>query len=133
MEMPDIPDSIMTITCSQSRDAVRFFNGRFRAAKAPINATQYDMLRKIWIFGGSFTLTDASNSMCMDRSTFGRNVLNLQRGGYVSTSIPVDCRAKVPHLTELGKKIVLKYSDLYRLADKDYCKSVRIDSIKPSL
>lgn len=126
MEMPDIPDSIMTLVGYQYREATRFFRARFRKAKSPVNATQYDFLRLIWQLGGKYCIEDSGEKIGRARSTVSRGAIRLERGGYVVGHLGEDLRRKYISITDAGKAIVIKYAPVYKKADTDYREELRL-------
>lgn len=91
-------------TCLAIRQAARHVSQFYDQHLAPVGLriTQFSILAKLKE-GGPLTINRLAEVMVMDRTTLGRNILPLQRDGFIAIAQgSVDRRSKELHLTELG-------------------------------
>ena len=110
-------DSILTRYNRNSRIITKFFDKKFRDASAPINSTQYDLLRLIWQ-NSCEGLANTAEAMGTDRSTISRRMPPMIKAGYAKY-VDVNGKKKTPVLTNSGEKLVIKYANVYREADRE--------------
>jgi DNA-binding MarR family transcriptional regulator len=85
-----------------SRQITQFYD-QFLAPNG-LRTSQFSILARLRR-RGPLTINVLAEDMVMDRTTLGRNILPLQRDGWISvTPAPSDRRAKEIHLTKEGEK-----------------------------
>src|SRR5712671_5093194 len=93
--------------CFAVRSAARHVSQFYDQFLAPVGlrTTQFSILAKLKRLG-SQSINALAESMVMDRTTLGRNILPLERDGLIRiTQAASDRRAKELHLTKAGEKL----------------------------
>jgi DNA-binding MarR family transcriptional regulator len=99
---PIIPPEFCT--CLAIRQAARHVSQFYDQHLAPsgLRITQFSILAKLKL-EGPLTINGLAETLVMDPTTLGRNVLPLQRDGLIAVARGVsDRRSKELHLTEVG-------------------------------
>jgi DNA-binding MarR family transcriptional regulator len=99
---PIIPPEFCT--CLALRQAARHVSQFYDQHLAPsgLRITQFSILAKLKL-EGPLTINGLAETLVMDPTTLGRNVLPLQRDGLIAVARGVsDRRSKELHLTEVG-------------------------------
>jgi DNA-binding MarR family transcriptional regulator len=92
--------------CFAVRSAARHVSQFYDQLLAPtgLRTTQLSILARLKRLG-PLTINTLAESMVMDRTTLGRNILPLERDGLIRIeAAPSDRRAKELHLTKVGEK-----------------------------
>jgi DNA-binding MarR family transcriptional regulator len=92
--------------CFAVRSAARHVSQFYDQFLAPVGlrTTQFSILAKLKRLGPQ-SINTLAESMVMDRTTLGRNILPLERDGLISIAPAAsDRRAKELHLTKAGEK-----------------------------
>jgi DNA-binding MarR family transcriptional regulator len=92
--------------CFALRSAARHVTQLYDQFLAPsgLRATQFSILAKLRRLG-PMTINEMAKNMVTDRTTLGRNILPLQRDGWIKIEPTVlDRRAKTLHLTKAGEQ-----------------------------
>jgi DNA-binding MarR family transcriptional regulator len=98
------PTSPEFCTCLALRQAARHVSQFYDQHLAPsgLRITQFSILAKLKL-EGPLTINGLAETLVMDPTTLGRNVLPLQRDGLIAVARGVhDRRSKELHLTEVG-------------------------------
>ncbi|HEY3526381.1 MAG TPA: hypothetical protein VGK47_09305 [Nitrososphaeraceae archaeon] len=113
-------DTVLTIWNKNSRLVTRYFDKLFKEEKVPINSTQYDLLRILYIRRGRpVTITELGKEIGMDRTTLSRRLPSLIRYGYSKLTHP-SSKTKAPVITKAGAALVVKYEKFYYQANKEF-------------
>ena len=102
----DIPPSAEDCNCFAVRAAARYLTQCYDQFLAPsgLRTTQFSILARLKR-RGPLTISELAESMVMDRTTLGRNILPLERDGLIRIEATAsDRRAKELHLTKDGEK-----------------------------
>ena len=102
----DIPLSAEDCNCFVVRAAARHVTQCYDQflASSGLRATQFSILARLKR-RGPLTISELAESMVMDRTTLGRNILPLERDGLIRIEATAsDRRAKELHLTKDGEK-----------------------------
>jgi DNA-binding MarR family transcriptional regulator len=92
--------------CFALRSAARHVTQLYDQFLAPsgLRATQFSILAKLRRLG-PMTINEMAKNMVTDRTTLGRNILPLQRDGWIKIEpTALDRRAKTLHLTKAGEQ-----------------------------
>jgi DNA-binding MarR family transcriptional regulator len=92
--------------CFALRSAARHVTLLYDQFLAPsgLRATQFSILAKLRRLG-PMTINEMAKNMVTDRTTLGRNILPLQRDGWIKIEPAAsDRRAKTLHLTKAGEQ-----------------------------
>jgi len=104
----DIPLSAEDCNCFVVRAAARHVTQCYDQflASSGLRTTQFSILARLKR-RGPLTISELAESMVMDRTTLGRNILPLERDGLIRIETTAsDHRAKELHLTKDGEKRV---------------------------
>ena len=104
----DIPLSAEDCNCFVVRAAARHVTQCYDQflASSGLRTTQFSILARLKR-RGPLTISELAESMVMDRTTLGRNILPLERDGLIRIEATAsDRRAKELHLTKDGEKRV---------------------------
>jgi DNA-binding MarR family transcriptional regulator len=104
----DIPLSAEDCNCFAVRAAARHVTQCYDQflASSGLRTTQFSILARLKR-RGPLTISELAESMVMDRTTLGRNILPLERDGLIRIEATAsDRRAKELHLTKDGEKRV---------------------------
>jgi DNA-binding MarR family transcriptional regulator len=102
----DIPLSAEDCNCFVVRAAARHVTQCYDQflASSGLRTTQFSILARLKR-RGPLTISELAESMVMDRTTLGRNILPLERDGLIRIEATAsDRRAKELHLTKDGEK-----------------------------
>jgi DNA-binding MarR family transcriptional regulator len=102
----DIPPSAEDCNCFAVRAAARHVTQSYDQFLAPsgLRTTQFSILSKLKR-RGPLTISELAESMVMDRTTLGRNILPLERDGLIRIEATAsDRRAKELRVTKDGEK-----------------------------
>ena len=102
----DIPLSAEDCNCFVVRAAARHVTQCYDQflASSGLRTTQFSILARLKR-RGPLTISELAESMVMDRTTLGRNILPLERDGLIRIeATESDRRAKELHLTKDGEK-----------------------------
>ena len=102
----DISPSAEECNCFAVRAAARHVTQCYDQflASSGLRTTQFSILAKLKR-RGPLTISELAESMVMDRTTLGRNILPLERDGLITIEATAsDRRAKELHLTKDGEK-----------------------------
>jgi DNA-binding MarR family transcriptional regulator len=102
----DLPPSAEDCNCFAVRAAARHVTQSYDQFLAPsgLRTTQFSILAKLKR-RGPLTISELAESMVMDRTTLGRNILPLERDGLIRIEATAsDRRAKELRLTKDGEK-----------------------------
>jgi DNA-binding MarR family transcriptional regulator len=92
--------------CFALRSAARHVTQFYDQFLAPsgLRATQFSILAKLRRLG-PMTINEMAKNMVTDRTTLGRNILPLQRDGWIKIEPAAsDRRAKTLHMTKAGEQ-----------------------------
>jgi DNA-binding MarR family transcriptional regulator len=109
-------------TCLAVRQAARHISQLYdqRLADVGLRTTQFSILAKLKR-QGVMTINGLAESMVMDRTTLGRNILPLERDGLISIAPGAkDRRSKELRLTEAGADRLRAALDGWKQAQKDF-------------
>lgn len=113
-------DSYLALYTKYARIVTKYFDRKFKAAGSPIEATLYDLLKKIKENQSAkppyVTLSTLAYRLEMDRTTLSRRIPLLEKLGYASLEKDKidDRRQKVAMVTEKGMEFIEKYAELYK-------------------
>ena len=102
----DIPLSAEDCNCFAVRAAARHVSQCYDQflASSGLRTTQFSILARLKR-RGPLTISELAESMVMDRTTLGRNILPLERDGLIRIEATAsDRRAKELHLTKADEK-----------------------------
>ena len=111
-------DDDLPCFCSTLRRATRAVTAAYDKALAPtgLRITQFSVLRQLSRLG-PLAVTRLAAQAGLDRSTMGRNLLPLERQGFVRLEIgEADQRERVAHLTNSGAAAIADATPYWREA-----------------
>lgn len=100
--------------CILLRQAARKVSATYDAALEPVgvNIAQFSLMRKV-ARKGPISLTELGRLTELDRSTIGRNVRVLERGGLVALQAGKDQREAEVILTDAGREVLGRGAPLW--------------------
>ena len=104
-------------TAAQLRRATRIVSRLFDDTMAPsgLEGTQLTVLVTLSL-AGEMSMRKLAERMAVDRTTLTRNLMPLERNGWIESSAGADQRVRLVRLTALGKKTLEKALPLWEKA-----------------
>jgi len=97
-----------------ARQATRFYDHVL--APSGLRTTQFSILARLYGLG-PMSINNLADALTLDRTTLGRNILPLQRGGLITASRrSADRRSKEVHVTRAGAARLKTATQLWREA-----------------
>ncbi len=101
-------------TCFNLRKATRVVQNLFDEAFRTIGlkGTQFTVLSHIFSYG-PLTLTKLANIMLLDRTTLARNLVPLEKKGFIEINPGSDLRTRYIDITEKGRRLLARALPLW--------------------